>query len=236
MSLADQIAGAIEHAQFVNNSLLSRQVWAAWSAGHLDDDTAQKLAERLAQMRHGQQSPRPTTGFLPAKVAQMCQRSPDRQASIERRRRLAACWPVCPAHAAKFTTSELAALRVIADELKRYGSCAMFIDKVAALAGTCRTVVKNALRKARALRLLTVEERRRRGQRSLTNVVRFLCTAWRQWITRRKTGVIFQTTTVDRFNPGNCNGALQSNSSPAEAIRKRTFEVVSAKLSPQPPS
>src|SRR5262245_33339761 len=34
-------------------------------------------------------------------------------------------------------------------------------------------------RKAKALRLLTVEERRRRGQRSLTNVVRFLCRKWR---------------------------------------------------------
>jgi hypothetical protein len=111
--------------------------------------------------------------------------------------------------AAHFTLCELAALRVIADELKRFGSCAMFIDKVAAVAGTCRTVVKNALRKARALRLLTVEERRRAGQRSLTNIVRFLCTAWRGWITRRKTGVTFSPTTDDGFGSNGKSGAVE---------------------------
>jgi hypothetical protein len=44
--------------------------------------------------------------------------------SIERRRRLAACWPVPPHQATQFTVSELAALRIVADQIKRHGTCA----------------------------------------------------------------------------------------------------------------
>jgi hypothetical protein len=201
---AQQLAGAISHARSPQQcDQLARDIWRAHASGILSDDEAQAAAESIhAKKQAG--SPTLAGGFKNASSAfprARQQRSPDKQASIERRRRLAACWPLPPALASKFTTSEQAALRVIADEMRRYGSCAMFIDKVAAIAGTCRTVVKNTLRKARALRLLTVEERRRRGQRSLTNVVRFLCTAWRHWINRRKTGGIFSTTTVDGFKP-----------------------------------
>jgi hypothetical protein len=206
MSLAEQFAGAISCAQFTDLNALAKKLWTAFAAGHLSDGEAQQLAEQIEAKRPQRLVTSP--GNKPP--APKRQRSPDKIASIERRRRLAACWPVCPAHAAKFTTSELAALRVIADELKRYGSCAMFIDKVAAIAGTCRTVVKNALRKARAMRLLTVEERRRRGQRSLTNVIRFLCATWREWITRRKTGVIFQTTTDHSFRTEGKSDVVES--------------------------
>jgi hypothetical protein len=65
------------------------------------------------------------------------------------------------------------------------------MDAIAALAGTCRTVVRNTINKGRALGLLYREERRRRGQKSLTNLVRILRPAWRHWlkyIGRRKTG------------------------------------------------
>jgi len=104
-----------------------------------------------------------------------------------------------PELAARFTLSEQAALRVVADEMKRYGRCMMFLEQIAAIAGTCRTVVKNALRKARALRLLTVEERRRRGQPSLTNIVCFLCMKGRAWILRKGGGVRFTTSTDHEF-------------------------------------
>jgi hypothetical protein len=55
-------------------------------------------------------------------------------------------------------------------------------DAVAARAGTCRTTVKNALREARRLGLVTVQERRRRGQKSLTNLVRIVSPGWTAWI------------------------------------------------------
>jgi hypothetical protein len=87
-----------------------------------------------------------------------------------------------PALACKFTTCELAALRIIGDEVRLHGCCALHIDAIAARAGTCRTVVKNALREARRLGLATVQERRRRGQKSLTNIIRIVSAEWMAWI------------------------------------------------------
>jgi hypothetical protein len=45
---------------------------------------------------------------------------------------------------------------------------------------------KNALREARRLNLVTVQERRRRGQKSLTNLVRIVSPEWMAWIRGKK--------------------------------------------------
>ena len=87
-----------------------------------------------------------------------------------------------PALAAKFTQAEMAAFRIVSDEVRHHGVCALHIDAIAARAGTCRTTVKNALREARRLNLVTVQERRRRGQKSLTNLVRIISPEWMAWI------------------------------------------------------
>jgi hypothetical protein len=87
-----------------------------------------------------------------------------------------------PALAAKFTQAEMAAFQIVSDEVRHHGVCALHIDAIAARAGTCRTTVKNALREARRLNLVTVQERRRRGQRSLTNLVRIISPEWMAWI------------------------------------------------------
>jgi hypothetical protein len=87
-----------------------------------------------------------------------------------------------PALAAGFTQAEMAAFRIVSDEVRHHGVCALHIDAIAARAGTCRTTVKNALREARRLNLVTVQERRRRGQKSLTNLVRIVSPEWMAWI------------------------------------------------------
>jgi hypothetical protein len=89
-----------------------------------------------------------------------------------------------PALACKFTVAELAVLRIVGDEVRGQGACARTIDEIAARAGTCRTVVKNAVRVAAAMGLLTVQERRREGQKNLPNVVRIVSREWLQWLAR----------------------------------------------------
>jgi hypothetical protein len=84
-----------------------------------------------------------------------------------------------PAFAARFTQAEMAAFRIVSDEVRHHGVCALHIDAIAARAGTCRTT---ALREARRLNLVTVQERRRRGQKSLTNLVRIVSPEWTAWI------------------------------------------------------
>src|SRR4051812_41492787 len=77
-----------------------------------------------------------------------------------------------PALACKFTVSELAVLRIIGDEVRQHRQCDRCVDELAARAGVCRRMVKNAIREAARLGLLTVEERRREGRRNLPNIVR----------------------------------------------------------------
>jgi hypothetical protein len=76
------------------------------------------------------------------------------------------------------------------------------------------TDVANELRRSQAGKL----DRRRslsmrfrsRGQRSLTNVVRFLCKAWRHWIMRKGSGVRNSTTTNQELGTRSLNAAVES--------------------------
>jgi hypothetical protein len=183
MSLATQIASAIELAQFHELNDLAHKLWKAHAAGHLTDEQAQGFAEQIEAKR----PKRPTgdvTSFKQPTPPQQPQRTPDRQASIERRRRLARASPVPPELVDKFTQGEHAALTVVCGEIQRCGLCAWFLAKIAAIAGVCVTTVRNALRKARNIGLLYSEERRRRGQKSLTNIVRVLRRSWGHWLKR----------------------------------------------------
>ena len=94
-----------------------------------------------------------------------------------------------PASACRFTTSELAVLRIVGDEVRAHGVCGLHIDALAARAGCCRTTAQNAIREAKRLGLLTVEERRRCGQPSLTNLIRIVSREWLTWLRLRKTRV-----------------------------------------------
>jgi hypothetical protein len=184
MSLATQFAGAIACAQFHQLTDLSRDLWKAHAAGHLDDEQAQELAEAI-EAKKPKSAMVDVTSFKPARPPKpKPQRSPDKQASIERRRRLARQSPVPPELVDKFTQGEHAALTVVCGEIQRCGLCAWCLAKIAAIAGVCRDVVRNALRKARDLGLLHKEERRRRGQKSLTNIVRVLRRSWGRWLKR----------------------------------------------------
>ena len=73
---------------------------------------------------------------------------------------------------------ELAVLRIVGNEVRQHGQCDRCVDEIAARAGVCRSLAKNALRTAARLGLLTVEERRRAGRRNLPNVVRIASREW----------------------------------------------------------
>jgi hypothetical protein len=101
--------------------------------------------------------------------------------------------------AAFFTMAELAVLTVIARQCQRAGVCTLHIDAIAALAGCCRTVVKNALRQARLLGLVLVKERRIPGQKSLTNIISIVSKEWLGWL-KSGVGVKRVTTTDNHFH------------------------------------
>src|ERR671928_511554 len=91
--------------------------------------------------------------------------------------------------AARFTPGELAALRIIADEVRDHGKCDLPLGKIAACAGVGRTTVQNAIRVAVRFGLMSVQERRLPGARSLPNIIRIISAEWRSWLERgRKRG------------------------------------------------
>src|SRR3954462_10020992 len=184
MSFCDQMAAAIDGARTLTRlDHLSRSIWQSLAAGAVADDDAQALAERLHACRtvlRGEIKPVGRPSIFPPRRPQ---RAPQRPVAIARRRHLAASGPMPPALASKFTVSELAVLRIVGDEVRQHGHCARCVDEIAARAGVCRSMVKNALREAARLGLLTIEERRREGRRNLPNVVRIVAKEWTTWLT-----------------------------------------------------
>jgi Bacterial regulatory proteins, gntR family len=185
--LAEQFAAAAAAAR--NTAAvdqISRLTWRAHAEGHILDAEAEAISEALQGRRAAFATKKAHQAVSWTKTAlarrRPAPRSPDRQASLERRRRQAASGSMPPALASRFTTGELAALAVIARQCQRMGACSLPIDAIAALAGVSRTTVQNALRAAKAQGIVLAKERRRRGLRSLTNIISIISKEWMAWL------------------------------------------------------
>src|SRR5215203_1653260 len=217
MSFCDQMAAAIDGARTLTRlDHLSRSIWQGLAADAVGDDDAQALAERLHARRSVLRGEIKPVGLPPGRPSifppRRLQRAPKRSVAIARRRHLAASGPMPPALACKFTVSELAVLRIVGDEVRLYSHCDRCVDEIAARAGVCRSMVKNALRTAARLGLLTVEERRREGQRNLPNVVRVVSREWLMWLARgpKPIGVrkVIPTAKTDKREPSRTSEAV----------------------------
>jgi len=194
--LADDIADRIAAACPNELDDLVRGAWCHHVNGRLTQndmealDEAARARREAIQERRTETRPKPRTAAsgAPRASARRPQRSPDRQASIERRRRLVASGPLPPPLAARFTWGEIAVMRIVGDECRAHGCCTLHIDAIAARAGVHRTTVQNALREAQGrgevpnTPIISVQERRRTGQRSLTNIIRVVSREWRDWL------------------------------------------------------
>lgn len=173
---------------------LARLVWKACENGLLDMAVAEGLEGRIdarraiVKARAAARSDR-SLGAAVARLPRPRPRSPDRAASIARRRRLAFSAPLPPKLAEWFPTGQLAVLAVVGLEAAKGQAqgrpwCDLAMDRIAAQAGVCRTLVRNALRAAQRLGLLRVQERRLSADRSDTNVVTITARAWWAWLRR----------------------------------------------------
>ncbi len=171
--LADDIRRAAMAASRDRLTELSAALWQAFAAGAVTEAEAGELSALLEARKA---VPAPAAPRLPKPPR------PRDPARVERRRRWQASGWLPPRVAARFTPAEAAALAVVAWRISVEGRCALPIDRVASLAGVSRTKVKDAIRLARHLGLLSVEERRRSRFRSDTNVVRVSCGTWRSWL------------------------------------------------------
>ena len=221
MDYADAIRRQAEDAPRTALPAVTAALWRAFGEGHVSEVEAEALSALIearqvssapGQVLSGpdrQNSPRTSVGSRPRS-----------DASLERRRRWAASGRLPPALAARFTLAEHAVLACVAAETARRGDCRLAIEHMAAVAGVSRSTVKSALREARKLGLLTVEERKVRSWRNDTNVVRIVSPEWQAWLrlarqedrtgkrvatptVRKGGGVKFATTTPTQIlNPG----------------------------------
>ncbi len=184
-TMAAAIDGARTLAQMDE---LSRQVWQGHGAGALADEEAQALAERLHGRRSAIREGIVPVGIPAGRASLFPPRrsvtSPDKAMSRDRRRLLACSGPMPPALASRFTTGQLAVLRIVADEVAAKGVCGLCIDAIAARAGVCRRLAQGAIRLAEGDGLLTIEERRHEGRRNSPNLVRIISREWQAWIRR----------------------------------------------------
>jgi hypothetical protein len=216
--LVDDIADRIAIACPDELDGIVRDMWVDHTHGLLTDNEMEALDEAARTRREALQARRTETrpklrtapSSAPRAFARRPQRSPDRQASIERRRRLVASGPLPPPLAARFTWGEQAVMRIVGDECRAHGYCTLHIDAIAARAGVHRTTVQNALREAQGrgevpnTPIISVQERRRRGQRSLTNIIRIVSREWSDWLrkspSRSAMGVGSKCTAIKKSN------------------------------------
>lgn len=234
----EEMAEGIGRAHGVALDALTRALWAGVAAGHVGDDDAALLAEAIqARRKVGKfaESGPADVGriFLSGSPAALRkrQRPPERSVAIERRRRLAASGPMPPALAARFTTGELAVMRIVGDEFQARRVCAICLDAIAARAGVSRTLARNAIRQAKRLGMIEVRERRRPGAKSLPNLVTVIDRDWLAWMKRgaktRKMGLPKSGDTgIGGRNPATTDTEVlrEGHESPSRPDGRRTFE------------
>src|SRR5215213_2890346 len=173
----DELRRAVEASPRVELAKVASLLWRAYAAGQVSEAEAQALSDAIEARRALPAAPKPLQRRLGSR--------PRSGASMERRRRWAASGALPPALAARFTLAETAVLAVIAAEVLRHSRCTLTVGHIAALAGVSETTVRNALRAARGLGLLTLEERRLTAWRNAPNVVRIVSREWLAWLRLR---------------------------------------------------
>lgn len=207
MLIYAEIERAIGEAPHDRLPEVGSALWKAYGAGGLTDAEAEQLSG-LLEARQGAARAAPARArSLEAAVAQILPAQapaeaiaqapalarphhrtgsrPRKPESMARRRRWAAAGYMPPALAAGFTQGELAVLAVVALEVGKRGTCTLALGHIAALAGVSETTAKRALRQARTLGLVTVEERRLSRSRNDTNVLRVASREWAAWLRLR---------------------------------------------------
>ena len=191
MNYAYEIRRQAEAAPRAALPAVASALWKAFGEGHLSEPEAEALSG-LIEARQGvsiTEMPSSPPGLTGAPRSRAGTR-PRTDASMERRRRWAASGRLPPGLAARFTLAEQAVLAVVAAEVAKRGDCRLALDHIAAVAGVSRATVRNAIRQAKTLALVTVEERRLARFRNDTNLVCIVSREWVAWLRLARKAVL----------------------------------------------
>lgn len=222
MSFCEEIRRAVSAAPRVKLPEIRSAMYKAFAAGQITEAEAEDLDGLInarAAIPAAEPAPRRRFGSRPKSSA-----------SMERRRSWAAAGRLPPHLAAQFTLAEQAVLAVVATEVRKHGACSLTVGHIAALAGVSETTVRNALRQAQALALVTVEERRRTAWMNYPNRVSIVSKEWAAWL-RLATGANPCTPRVqdsksglaprrENINPGSFFRRRQDQADPDKGFRQ----------------
>lgn len=203
MVVFEEMRRAVKAAASDRLGDVAMAIWKAYGAGGLTDEQAEHLDSLLATRRAAARAAPIRTQALAVAAARLAPAAlppprgeetppvaryprtgsrPRSAESLARRRRWAASGRIPPALAARFTLAEQAVLALVAAETTQRGDCRLAVGHLAAIVGVAETTVRNAIREARTLGLVTVEERRLTGFRNDTNIVRIVALEWTAWL------------------------------------------------------
>ena len=230
---ADEIRRAIEAADRITLPQVTAALWRAFGDGKVteaeaealsglieartDTPAARRISQAAAKASHPDDSApiQDRAGSTRRAVGSR----PRTDASMERRRRWAASGRLPPGLAARFTLAEQAVLSLVAAEIVRRKDCRLSVPNLAAVTGVAETTVRNAIREARKLGLLTVEERQITGFRNDTNIVRIISPEWTAWLrlarTRDPLSKLGSSPSAASVQGGGCKSA---NRTPTEVL------------------
>ena len=229
MDYADAIRRQAEDAPRSALPAVTAALWRAFGEGHVTEAEAEALSVLIERRQMSDFEHVLERGANPGGTTRLGDAAQDRQnslrrtvgsrprtdASMERRRRWAASGRLPPGLAARFTLAEQAVLSLIAAETARRSDCQLSVPHMAALAGVAETTVRNAIREAKKLGLLTVEERRLTGFRNDTNVVRIISPEWTAWLRLARKGA---TRFGDRPSLAQGGGCKSANRTPTKVL------------------
>ncbi len=194
---ADEIRRAIEAASRIALPQVTAQLWRAFGDGHITEAEAERLSALIEARtltgkvaRFGQPlsptEPQPVEGRYPSgphrKLQAVCGLTPAHGCLDGASPPLGGLRAAAAGLAARFTLAEQAVLALVAAETTRRGDCRLAVGHLAAIVGVAETTVRNAIREAAKLGLVTVEERRITGFRNDTNIVRIVAPEWTAWL------------------------------------------------------
>lgn len=179
---------------------INRTLWTAYGEGRLSDDEAQGLAELVLERSRAfteRRAYRPKADTGPNRNRTLSlfstghrqPRSPDRRRSLLRRQDMVRGNPLPASLSHLLTECERAVAEVIARRHIGWGFCDLCLGEIATLAGVSVRTAQRALRQLEALGWVTITERARFRQPSLTNVVRIISVEWTAWLAKRPKGV-----------------------------------------------
>ena len=167
-------------------------LWRGVAEKQLDEATATELVQaantkRAILLEARERRLPPPRSFFPKRPSSGQSRSkaaarPRCSSRWARKRRLGDMAALPPHARDSFTEGERAVLYIVAADCRLHGSCRCSVKEIGDRAGVGITTVRNALRRARLMRLVEITERRQWRAKNLPNVISISCPRWLSWL------------------------------------------------------